>query len=126
MQCHDENRFWEEINIRNKSKSTLSNCIGRATEEIDIANQWKDHYSSLLNSSSNTADKDDVCKRFKNICFNQGMYVSVTEVIELLRELSSGKASGMNGLTGESQITFYQFYYLSVLLACLNTVTSPN
>ena len=53
--------------------------------------------------------------------FNQGMYVSVTEVIELLRELSSGKASGMDGLSGESQIIFYQFYYLS---ACLNTVTS--
>ena len=31
-----------------------------------------------------------------------GMYVSVTEVLELLRELSSGKASGMDGLTGES------------------------
>ena len=39
---------------------------------------------SLLNSSSNTADKDDVYKSFKNMCFNQGMFVSVTEVIELL------------------------------------------
>ena len=47
-------------------------------------NQWKDHDSSLLNSSSNTADKDDVCKSFKNMCFNQGMYVSVTEVMELV------------------------------------------
>ena len=36
------------------------------------------------------------------MCFNQGMYVSVTEVMELLRELSSGKASGMDGLTGKS------------------------
>ena len=71
MQCHDENRIWKEINIRNKSKSTLSNCIDRATGEITIANQWKDHYSSLLNSSSNTTDKDDVSKRFKNMCFNQ-------------------------------------------------------
>ena len=102
MQCHDENRFWKEITIRNRSKSTLSNCIDGATGESNIANQWKDHYSSLLNSSSNTADKDDVCKSFKNMCFNQGMYVSVTEVMELLRELSSGKASGMDGLTGES------------------------
>ena len=84
--------------------------------------------SSLLNSSSNTTNEDDVCKSFKNRWFNQGMYVSVTEVMELLRELSSGKASGMDGLTRESlkymQIRFYQFYYLSVLLACLNTVTS--
>ena len=71
-------------------------CIERAIEKINIANQWKDHYSSLLNSSSNTADKDDVCKSFKN------MYVSVAEVMELLRELSSGKAIGLDGLTGES------------------------
>ena len=85
MQCHGENRFWKEITIRNRSKSTLSNCIDGATGESNIANQGKDHYSSLLNSSSNTADKDDVCKSFKNMCFNQGMYVSVTEVMGLLR-----------------------------------------
>ena len=115
MQCHDENRFWKEITIRNRSKSTLSNCIDGATGEINIANQWKDHYSSLLNSLSNAADKDDVCKSFKNMCFNQRMYVSVTEVIELLRELSSGKASGMDGLTGES--LKYANHILPVLLS---------
>ena len=112
MQCHDENRFWKEITIRNRFKSTLSNCIDGATGEINIANQWKDHYSSLFNSSSNTADKDDACKSFKNMCFNQRMYVSVTEVIE---ELSSGKASGMDGLTGES--LKYANHILPVLLS---------
>ena len=50
------------IIIRNKSKSTLSNCIIGATGEKDFSNQWKNHYSSPLNSSSNTTDKDDVCK----------------------------------------------------------------
>ena len=57
----------------------------------------------------------DVCKSFKNMCFNQGMYVSVTEVIELLRELSSGKASRMDGLTGES--LKYANHILPVLLS---------
>ena len=80
----------------------MSNYIGGVTGEITIANQWKDHHSSLLNSLSNTADKHDVCKSFKNMCFNQGMYVTVTAVIERLHELSSGKASGKDGLTGES------------------------
>ena len=56
MHCHDENRFWKEINIRDRSKSKLSNCVDRATGEINIVNQWKDYYSSLWNSSSNTAD----------------------------------------------------------------------
>ena len=48
------------------------------------------------------------------MCFNQGMYVSVTEVMELLRKLSSGKASGMDGLTDESHK--YADHILPVLL----------
>ena len=43
------------------------------------------------------------------------MYVSVTEVIELLRELSSGEASGMDGLTSES--IKYANHILPVLLS---------
>ena len=46
---------------------------------------WKDHYSSLLNSSSNVTDKDDACTSFKNMCFNHGMHVSVSEVLDLLQ-----------------------------------------
>ena len=48
------NNFWNIINIRNTStsKATLSNCIDATPGETDIANMWKDHYSSLLNSSS--------------------------------------------------------------------------
>ena len=63
------------------------------------------------------------CKSFKNMCFNQGMYVSVTEAVH---QLSSGKASSLDGLTGES--LKYANHILSVLLsgllACLNTVIS--
>ena len=61
MQCHDKNRLWKEVYIRNRSKSTLSNYNDGVTGEITIANQWKHHYSSLLNSLSNTAGKDNVC-----------------------------------------------------------------
>ena len=50
------------IIIRYKFKSTLSNCIVGATGEKSFANQWKNLYSSLLNSSSNTTDEDDVCQ----------------------------------------------------------------
>ena len=50
----------------------------------------------------------------KNMCFNQRIYGSVTEVSELLHELSSGKASSMDGLTGES--LKYANHTLPVLL----------
>ena len=89
--------LWNDIfEIRNGT-------IDGTTGEIAIANQWKDHYSKFLNSSSNIADIEDVCNSFKNMCFNQGMHVSsATEVIELIQKISNGKAAGMDGLSGES------------------------
>ena len=95
--------------------SLQSNCIDGTTGEIAIANQWKDHYSTVLNSPSNIADKEDVCNSFKNMCFNQGMHVSAAEVIELIREISNGKAAGMDDLSGES--LKYANHILSVLLS---------
>ena len=62
----------------------------------------KDHYCSLLNSSTNISDKNVVCTNFKNMCFNHGMHVSVTEVLDLLQGLTNDKATGMNDLSGES------------------------
>ena len=102
MQCHDLNNFWKEIALRNKSKSTQSNCIAGISGETDIANLWKDHYCSLLNSSTNITDKDVVCTSFKKMCFNHGMHVFVTEVLDLLQGLANDKATGMDGLSGES------------------------
>ena len=82
MQCNDINNLWNTINIRNKStsKATLSNCITGTSGETDLANMWIDHKSSLLNSSSTVTDQDDVCSSFIKMCFNHGMYVSVTDV----------------------------------------------
>ena len=58
---------------------------------------------ALINSSSNVTDKDDVCTSFKNMCFiNHGMHVSVSEVSDLLRGQPNDKATGMDGLSGES------------------------
>ena len=83
MQCHDLNNFWKNISLLNKSKSTLSNCINGTTGEGDIANLWKNHYSILLNSSEDDSSKDFVYDSFKNISFNQGMHVTVNEVLSL-------------------------------------------
>ena len=102
MQCHDLNNFWKEIALRNKSKSTQSNCIAGIFGETDIANLWKDHlvYCSILNSSTNISDKDVVCTSFKKMCFNHGMHVSVTDLLDLLQGLANDKATGMDGLSG--------------------------
>ena len=78
MLYHDLNNIWKETALRNKSTSTQSNCIAGISGKADIANLWKDHYCSLLNSSRNIADKDVACTSFKKMCLNHGMHVSVT------------------------------------------------
>ena len=88
--------------VKKKFKATLSNCIARTSGETNIANMWKDHYSSLLNSSSNITDKDDVCSTMYLFSNNHGMHVSVSEALDLLRGQSNDKATGMDELSGES------------------------
>ena len=102
MQCHDLKNFWKEIDLRNKSKSTQSNCFAGISGETDIANLWNDHYCSLLNSSTNITDKNVLCSSFKNMCFNHGMHVSVTEVLDFPQGLTNDKPTGMDGLSDES------------------------
>ncbi len=115
MQCHDVNNFWKEVRKHGKSKSALSTCVDGVTGESDIADMWKTHYSNLLNSSSNTQRKGTVCDSFSTLCFNQGMYVSVDEVIRLVKQIPLGKASGKDGLNAES--LKYANILLSVLLS---------
>ena len=115
MQCHDLNNFWKNISLLNKSKSTLSNCINGTTGEGAIANLWKNHYNILLNSSEDDPSKDFVYNSFKNISFNQGMHVTVNEVLSLMHSLESGKSAGLDGLIGEC--LKYADVILSVLLS---------
>ena len=99
----------------------MSNCLIGTTGEIAIANQWKDHCSTLLNSSSNIAAKENVCNSFKNMCFNQGMHVSAAEVIELILEISNGKAAGMDGLSGE-RLKYANHILLVLLSICFTCI----
>ena len=70
--------------------------------ETGIVILWKDHYCSLLDSSTNITDKDVVGTRFKKMYFNNGMHVSVTEILDLFQSLTNDKATDMDGLSGES------------------------
>ena len=50
----------------------------------------------------NHGEKADVLQSFNNICSHAGMYVAMSEVLEVLRELPNLKSSGLDGLNGES------------------------
>ena len=102
MKNHEINDFWKDIRKHSKSKSALSNCIDRVTGENAIADLWRDHYESLLNDSTHHDEKADVLQSFNNICSHAGMYVTMSEVLEVVKKLPNRKSSGLDGLNGES------------------------
>ena len=63
---------------------------------------WRDHYESLLNDSTHHDEKADVLQSFNNICSHAGMYVTMSEVLEVVKNLPNRKSSGLDGLNGES------------------------
>ena len=63
---------------------------------------WRDHYENLLNDSTHHDKKADVLQSFNNICSHAGMYVTMSEVLEVVKDLPNRKSSGLEGLNGES------------------------
>ena len=102
MKNHEINDFWKDIRKQSKSKSALSNCIDGVTGENAIADLWRDHYESLLNDSTHHDEKADVLQSFNNICSHAGMYVTMSEVLEVVKDLPNRKSSGLDGQNGES------------------------
>ena len=102
MKNHEINDFWKDIRKHSKSKSALSNCIDGVTGENAIADLWRDHYESLLNDTTHHNEKADVLQSFNNICSHAGMYVTMSEVLEVVKDLPNRKSSGLDGLNGES------------------------
>ena len=102
MKNHEINDFWKDIRKHSKSKSALFNCIDGVTGENAIADLWRDHYESLLNDSTHHDEKADVLQSFNNMCSHAGMYVTMSEVLEVVKDLPNRKSSGLDGLNGES------------------------
>ena len=111
--------FRKDIRKHSKSKSALSNCIDGVTGKNAIADLWRDHYESLLNDSTHHDEKADVLQSFNNICSHAGMYVTMSEVLEVVKDLPNRKSSGLDGLNGES--LKYADHLLCLLLSICYT-----
>ena len=72
-QSHELNAFRKEIRKQNKAKSALSNCVAGVTGGTAIADMWRDHYEELLNSSTNSHEKENHLEHFKSISSHVGM-----------------------------------------------------
>ena len=90
---------------------------------------WRDQHESLLNDSTHHDEKADVLQSFNNICSHAGMYVTMSEVLEVVKDLPNRKSSELDGLNGESlkyADPLLCLCYLFVIRACLNIAICRN
>ena len=102
MQNRENKVFWKECKKHTISKSALSNCVDGVTGEADIAGMWCNHYEDLLNCNTNTVEKVAILDTFGTVCSHVGMNVTMSEVLQIVKDLPNEKSSGLNGLNCEN------------------------
>ena len=115
--------FWQEVKkTSNSNISMQATTVGGATGNSDICNMWKEHFKSLLNSSSDNSKKECVTDRLACISDSSNSednLFSASEVLCAIRKLKKGKSAGLDGLTNEHII--YAHPKLSVFLRLVLT-----
>ena len=109
----DTKAFWKEIKKLNNNKIPISDTICGITGENQIAQKWRDHFKSLLNSCSNSGlpnsdEHDDNISNFSDF--------KVIEVYDAICKLKLGKSAGLDGLRSE------HFLNASSNLSCVVTL----
>ena len=72
--------------------------------ECNISVFWRDHFSSILNSSglSNADLKNSIMSKLDDVQYSENMIVSSRVTSKLVSELDSGKSSGPDNISPES------------------------
>jgi len=117
----DSKIFWKEVQKMSSANIKVkATTVGGATGDIQICDMWRDHFSSLLNSTKDTSKKNSVLNRLSQLddasvpCFN------TADVSQAIHKLKKGKAVGCDGLTSEHFI--YASMKVAVLLSLFLTV----
>ncbi len=98
----DSKSFWKEINkMNNKSIKTQTTTINGVTGEEKITYMWQQHYTSLLNSSTDVSKKQDVLDTLEVLHINEEHLITPAEVEDAIRKLKKGKSVGLDGISSE-------------------------
>ena len=95
---HDYNSFWKEIKLMNNCKTPLPTTIDGISGEANIAELWKKHFSSLLNSVESRSDwsqRSDGNTEFKDVLIDS------SEIESAIKRLDFNKACGLDGVYAE-------------------------
>ena len=112
----DMNSFWRGITKVNYAKIPLASTVENCVDELSICNMWKTHYDSLLNSVRSCEQNSEVTSKITNASDFTRKF-SIASITSSFRLLTSGKASGVDGLAAEHFLNAdrHIYVYLSLL-----------
>ena len=100
MMNNDMNEFWKDVKKNTNSNVSLATNVDGSVGDTEIANMWKCHYKSLLNSVQNEESKKSVM-----LDINQQHETSITitpfNILDALKSIKCGKSSGVDGISAE-------------------------
>ena len=97
---NDDKEFWKIIRKINNRKSPTVSTMEGANVPKDILKMWRNHYQSLLNSSSDISLKSVVTNSLDHGHYNFDRF-TIDETTTMLRLLKCGKSSGRYNVYAE-------------------------
>jgi len=96
----NDKQFWKEIKKVNTDKKCVADTVNNVRGRQNITDMWKNHFESLLNSSSDTRKRSHVLNTLKSSDMSFTRF-TIAEVMSAIKSLNNGKASGLDDLYGE-------------------------
>ena len=89
MMNNGMNGFWKDVHKITNSKVPLATKVDGCVGDAKIAEMWKCHYKSLLNSVQSGNSKNSV------------ITITPFDILDALRNIKCGKSSGIDSISAE-------------------------
>ena len=93
--------FWDAVRKYNVNKSVLPQQVGNATGEKDICDKWKEHFSAIYNSVSNSAADEFHKNKLKYVPGDSDVWLTESQFLIAVLKLENNKSSGQGNIFAE-------------------------
>ena len=101
MMNNDMTEFWKDVKKNSNSNVSLATNVDGSVGNTEVAEMWKCHYKSLLNSVQNNEFKKSV---LLDINQQHESFITITpfKILDALKSIKSGKSSGVDGISART------------------------
>ena len=117
----DSKSFWKEIKkLNGNDKNVIASTVNGVSGNSNIANMWHEYYKNLLNSTTDTVNKEFVTRHFKS-CNTDDFTISPLDIREAIKDLKKGKSADLDNLTSKhyKYASDKLYVLLSIVLNCM-------